>query len=230
MLRGIRKASSNWLGKTIMTIAMGALIVSFGVWGIADIFRGFGQSTLAKVGHTEISLNEFRQTYMDRLQQIGRQFGHPLTPEQARAFGFDRQVLQQTISEVALDEQARRLGLNQSDAETMRTIFSDPNFKGVSGAFDPQRFQAIIRQFGYSEARYLADQRKVSLRRQIAGSVTAGVMPSNTLLDTISRFQNEQRSVDFIRLGPAQAGTIDPPSPEGLASYFDAHKGQSRAP
>ena len=55
MLRGIRKASSNWLGKTIMTIAMGALIVSFGVWGIADIFRGFGQSTLAKVGHTEIN-------------------------------------------------------------------------------------------------------------------------------------------------------------------------------
>ena len=230
MLRGIRKASSNWLGKTIMTIAMGALIVSFGIWGIADIFRGFGQSTLAKVGHTEISLNEFRQTYMDRLQQIGRQFGHPLTPEQARAFGFDRQVLQQTISEVALDEEAQRLGLNQSQAETMRTIFSDPNFKGVNGAFDPQRFEAIIRNFGYTEARYLADQRKVSLRRQIAGSVTAGLIPSNTLLDALSRFQNEQRSVDFVRLGPTQAGTIDPPSPEALQSYFNDHKAQFRAP
>jgi peptidyl-prolyl cis-trans isomerase D len=213
-----------------MTIAMGALIVSFGVWGIADIFRGFGQSTLAKVGHTEISLNEFRQTYMDRLQQIGRQFGHPLTPEQARAFGFDRQVLQQTISEVALDEEAQRLGLNQSQAETMRTIFSDPNFKGVNGSFDPQRFQAIIRNFGYTEARYLADQRKVSLRRQIAGSITAGLIPSNTLLEALSRFQNEQRSVDFIRLGAAQAGTIDPPSPEALASYFNEHKAQFRAP
>src|SRR5215468_9830147 len=114
MLRGIRKASSNWLGKTIMTVAMGALIVSFGIWGIADIFRGFGQSTLAKVGHTEISLNEFRNIYTDRLQQVGRQFGRPLTPEQARAFGIDRQVLQQTIAEAALDEDARRMGLNQS--------------------------------------------------------------------------------------------------------------------
>ena len=80
MLRGLRKASSNWLGKTIMAVVMGVLIVSFGIWGIADIFRGFGQSTLAKVGHTEISLNEFRQIYNDRLQQIGRQFGRPLTP------------------------------------------------------------------------------------------------------------------------------------------------------
>ena len=77
MLRGLRKASSNWVGKAIMAVVMGVLIVSFGIWGIADIFRGFGQSTLAKVGHTEISMNEFRQIYTDRIQQIGRQFGRP---------------------------------------------------------------------------------------------------------------------------------------------------------
>src|SRR5713226_7100467 len=138
MLRGMRKASSNWLGKTIMSVVMGVLIISFGVWGIADIFRGFGQSTLAKVGHTEISLNQFRQLYTDRLQQIGRQFGRPLTMEQARAFGFDRQVLQQTIAEAALDEDARRLGLGQSDEETMRLVVSDPTFQCINGKFDPQ--------------------------------------------------------------------------------------------
>ena len=122
MLRGMRKASSNWLGKTIMAVVMGVLIISFGVWGIADIFRGFGQSTLATVGHTDISTDQFRQLYTDRLQQLGRQFGRPLTMDQARAFGFDRQVLQQTIAEAALDEQARRLGLGQSDDETRRMI------------------------------------------------------------------------------------------------------------
>src|SRR6201999_3654715 len=145
------KASSNWIGKAIMAVVMGVLIVSFGIWGIADIFRGFGQSTLAKVGHTEISTNEFRQTYTDRLQQIGRQFGRPLTMEQARTFGFDRQVLQQTIAEAALDEEARRLGLGQSDQETLRTVFNDPNFRGVNGSFDPARFQTMIRQLGFSE-------------------------------------------------------------------------------
>jgi peptidyl-prolyl cis-trans isomerase D len=230
MLRGLRKASSNWLGKTIMAVVMGVLIVSFGIWGIADIFRGFGQSTLAKVGHTEISLNEFRQIYNDRLQQIGRQFGRPLTQEQARAFGFDRQVLQQTIAEAALDEKARQLGLGQSDAETMRVILADPNFKGMNGAFDPQRFQMIIRQFGYTEARYLADQKRVSLRRQLTNTITAGLTPSNTLMEALSRFQNEQRSVEYVKLGAAQAGTIDPPSPETLAAFFDEHKAQFRAP
>src|SRR6202012_4522983 len=226
MLRGLRKASSNWLGKTIMAGVMGVLIISFGIWGIADIFRGFGQSTLAKIGHTEISTEQFRQLYTDRLQQIGRQFGRPLTMDQARAFGLDRQVLQQTIAEAALDEEARRLGLGQSDEETKRTIFSDPNFRGTNGQFDPARFQAAIRQYGYSEARYVADQRKVSLRRQIAGTVSAGLAPPKVMIDALSHFQNEQRSVEYVKLDAAQAGTIDPPSPETLASYFDDHQVQ----
>ena len=230
MLRGMRKASSNWLGKTIMAVVMGVLIISFGVWGIADIFRGFGQSTLATIGHTEISINEFRQLYTEKLQQIGRQFGRPLTMDQARAFGLDRQVLQQTIAEAALDEQARRLGLGQSDAETMRMIFNDPNFRGVGGAFDPARFQTVIRQFGFTEQRYVADQRRVSLRRQIAGTISAGLEPPKAMIEALSRFQNEQRSIEYVKLDATQAGAIDPPSPETLAGYFDDHKAQFRAP
>src|SRR5439155_17069096 len=155
MLPGMRKASSNWLGKPIMAVVMGVLIVSFGVWGIADIFRGFGQSTLAKIGHTEISAEAFRQIYNDKLQQLGRQFGRPLTPDQARSFGLDRQVLQQTIAEAALDEEARRLRLGQSDHQIRQHIKNDPNFKGVGGNFDPNRFQAVIRNIGYTEQPYV---------------------------------------------------------------------------
>lgn len=230
MLRGMRKASSNWLGKTIMAIVMGVLIVSFGIWGIADIFKGFGQSTVAKIGSTEISVNEFRQIYTDRLQQISRQFGRPLTPDQARAFGIDRQVLQQTIAEAALDEEARRLGLGQTDDQIRQVIMNDPNFKGVGGNFDANRFQAVIRNFGYTEQRYVAEQRKVSLRRQITGTIGAGIEPPKTMIDVLTRYQNEQRAIEFVRLDAAQAGQIDAPSPEALATYFEDHKVQFRAP
>jgi len=226
----MRKASSNWLGKAVMSVVMGVLIVSFGIWGIADIFKGFGQSSLAKIGKTEISTEQFRQIYTDKLQQLGRSFGRPLTMEQARAFGLDRQVLQQTIAEAALDEEARRMGLGQSDAETMRTIYADPNFKGLSGAFEPARFQAAIRQFGYTEQRYLAEQRRVGLRRQIAGTISAGLEPPKLMVDALTRFQNEQRSIDYLKLDAAQAGTIETPSPEKLAAYFEDHKTQFRAP
>lgn len=213
-----------------MAVVMGVLIVSFGVWGIADIFRGFGQSTLAKIGGIEISTEQFRQLYTDKLQQISRQFGRPLSTEQARAFGVDRQVLQQVIAESTLDEAARGLGLRESNDEVMKTIYNDPNFKGANGAFDPVRFAQLIRQFGYTEQRYIAEQKRVSLRRQIAGTISAGVEPSTTLIDALSRYEDEQRSVEYVKLEAAQAGTIAPPTPETLATYYDQHKAQFRAP
>ena len=62
MLRGLRKASSNWLGKAVMAGVVGFLVISFAIWGIGDIFRGFGRSTAIKIGHTEIGI-EIQQTF-----------------------------------------------------------------------------------------------------------------------------------------------------------------------
>ena len=50
------------------------------------------------------------------------------------------------------------------------------------------------------------------------------------MIEALSRFQNEQRNIEYVKLDAAQAGTIDPPSPEALAAYFDDHKAQFRAP
>jgi len=230
MLRGLRKASSNWVGKTIMAVVMGVLIVSFAIWGIADIFRGGGQSALAKVGSTQISSEQFRQLYTERLQQISQQIGRPLTMDQARGFGLDRQVLQQVVSEAVLDEDARRMGLSQSDAEIMRSIVEDPRFRGTNGAFDPARFNASMRQIGMSEQRYIAEQRRLGLRQQIARTITEGVEAPKTLVSALLKFRNEERTIEYLKLDAAQAGAIEAPSPEALAGYFEDHKLQFRAP
>jgi peptidyl-prolyl cis-trans isomerase D len=50
MLRGLRNASSSWLGKSVMAGVVGFLVLSFAIWGIGDVLRGFGRSTLAKIG------------------------------------------------------------------------------------------------------------------------------------------------------------------------------------
>jgi peptidyl-prolyl cis-trans isomerase D len=226
----MRKASSNWLGKTVMSVMFGVLIISFGIWGIADIFKGFGQSSLAKIGSTEISTEQFRNLFTDKLQQIGRRFGRPLTMDQARQFGLDRQVLQEVIADASLDETVRRLGLGVSDADVVRVISNDQNFKGLDGKFEHDRFVQIIRQAGYTEQRYIAEQRRRILRSQITGTVIAGLEPPKTQLDALVRFQNEQRSAEYVRLTAAQAGTIDPPSPEVLAAYFEERKQLFRAP
>jgi peptidyl-prolyl cis-trans isomerase D len=230
MLRGLRKASSNWLGKVVMAAVVGFLIISFAIWGIGDIFRGFGRSTVAKIGRTEITVEQFRTLYNDRLQQYSRQFGRPIGAEQARALGLDRLVISQVVSEMVLDERARAMGLNLSDAEVAKQITADPAFQGPNGQFDRFRFEQMIRSAGYTEARFVAEQKRRLLRRALANTIATGLTAPKTLLEAMNRYQNEQRAIEYVLLDRAQAGEIPPPSPEVLAKYYEERKILFRAP
>jgi peptidyl-prolyl cis-trans isomerase D len=230
MLRGLRKASSNWLGKAVMAAVVGFLIISFGIWGIADVFRGGGRATVATVGNTEISAEQFRQTYTDQLQQFQRQVGRPIPPEQARALGIDRQILEKMMAEAAIDQRTRSLGLGVGDDEIARRIMQDPAFRGINGQFDQQRFEQSIRAAGFTEPRYIAKLRNDALRKQLEDSLIGGVTAPRTALEAFNRYQNEERSIDYVVLGAAVAGDVPAPSAEELAKYFDDRKALFRAP
>jgi peptidyl-prolyl cis-trans isomerase D len=230
MLRGLHKASSTWLGKAVMATIMGFLVISFAIWGIGDIFRGFGRNAVATIGGTEISIEQFRQFYNDRLQQLGRQVGRPITPDEARARGLDRQLLAQLIAETTVDEQAKQLRLGIDSAEIAKRITSDPSFRGPSGQFDRTRFEQIIRQAGFTESRFIEEQRRSILRRQIAQSITGDLTVPSTALAAVNQFQNEKRQIEYVALEAAQAGEIAAPTPEVLAKYFDERKTLFRAP
>lgn len=230
MLRGIHKASSTWLGRGIMAIIMGGLVISFAIWGIGDIFRGFGLNSAIKIGKTEISIEQFRQYYNERLQQLSRQAGRVITPDQARTLGIDRQVLGQLVAETTLDEQAKALRLGISNAEIASRITSDPTFRGLSGQFDRSRFEEIIRQAGFTETRFVEEQRRVILRREIALSIGGDFRVPATAMAAINQYQSEKRAIEYLALGPAQAGDIPTPTPEVLGKFFEERKVLFRAP
>jgi peptidyl-prolyl cis-trans isomerase D len=230
MLRGLHKASSTWLGKGLMAAVMGFLVISFAIWGIGDIFRGFGLNAVATVGGTEISIEQFRQFYNDRLQQLGRQVGRPITPDEARARGLDRQLLGQLIAETTVDEQAKKLHLGLSNEEIAKRITTDPSFQGVNGQFDRTRFEQLIRQAGFTEGRFIEDQRRSMLRKQIAQSVSGDLKVPAAALTMLNQYQNEKRKIEYVALASAQAGAVPTPTPEVLSKYFEERKNLFRAP
>ena len=94
MLESIRNASQGVVGKAIMTIVMGLIIVSFVIWGVGDMLRGFSPSTVASVGGAKISAQDYRIAYDRAIQQYQRR-RRPFTNEEARQVGLDRSVLRQ---------------------------------------------------------------------------------------------------------------------------------------
>ncbi|HUI14090.1 MAG TPA: peptidyl-prolyl cis-trans isomerase, partial [Xanthobacteraceae bacterium] len=206
------------------------LAASFAIWGINDIFRGFGRSTLAKIGSTEIPIEQFRQTYNDRLQALQQQAGRPITPEMAQAYGLPRQVLSEMVAQAGLDERARQMRLGISNAEIVRLITANPTFQDEHGTFDRARFEMALRNANFNEQRFVAEQRNFTLRRQIVDSVSGNLPLPKSWLDVYNQFLNQERSIQYVALGPAQAGDIPQPTDEELSKYFDARKIMFRAP
>jgi len=95
LMEKLRQGAGGWVAK----IFLGLLILSFGVWGIADVFRGIGAADVAVIGSTKIGTEEFRRLYTERLQQLSRQFGRGISPDQSRLLGLDRQILGEMLAE-----------------------------------------------------------------------------------------------------------------------------------
>ncbi len=81
-----------------------------------------------------------------------------------------------------------------------------------------------------TEPAFIATERQTTLRRQLIDSISGGVTPPQTWLDAINQFQNEERSIKYVALGPAQAGDIPQPTDDELSKYFDDRRILFRAP
>lgn len=230
MLEGMRAAHQSWIGRSLMAVLMGLIVVSFAIWGIGDIFRGFGAGRLARVGDVEISTEAYRTAYQNELQRLQRRARQPITNEQARAAGLDRQVIGRMVSEAALDQQTRKLGLAMGDKDIAKAIETDPSFRAPGGQFDRDRFNDAIREAGYTERSFVREQRNVYLRQEIIESLTAGIAAPAAFLEGVHRFQEEARTVETLLLPTASVGEIAAPAADALQKYFDDRKKNFHAP
>ena len=105
MLDAMRRGAVNWLAKVLL----GLLIVAFALWGVADVFRNYGRGTLARIGNTEISVDEYRQAYQEEMASISRRLGgRRLTAEQAKMLGVEQRTLSRLIGTAAIDSARAR--------------------------------------------------------------------------------------------------------------------------
>ncbi|CAN7201979.1 SurA N-terminal domain-containing protein [Bosea sp. LjRoot90] len=230
MMQGIRKAGQSLIGKLIIAVMFGFLIISFAVWGIGDIFRGYGRNAVAVVGKTEIGLEQLRTAYQNEVQQLTRQQRRPISPELARALGLDQRVLSRLVTDATLDQTASKLGLAVSDETVRNSLFNDPNLKNAAGQFDPNRFNELLRAMGLNEQGFVREQRAVTMRQELAEMVVGAVTAPAALQELGHRLRHEKREIAYITLPDSAAGEIAAPAEDALRKYFDERKAAFRAP
>ena len=115
MLEAMRNAAQGIVGKAIMTVVMGLIIVSFAIWGVGDMLRGFtANDRRHRRRGDDLAPRNSAPPMTERSSNISAGCASPLTNAQAHASGS-------TAGAAAADQrrgarrQARTLGLAISD-------------------------------------------------------------------------------------------------------------------
>ncbi len=196
MLETLRAASKSW----VAAILIGMLILSFAIWGINDIFRGNKATWLAKVGDTEIDQRTFDTELRQRLRRMPGPDGRPMTVAEAQAQGIDRVVLESMIADIAVLQEARRMGLTASDQMVRDGIAAIPGLLGPDGNIDQQRLQQGLYDMGLSEAQFVELMREDLIRAQLLQTAQVGAPAPRTLAAALAAYENERRVVEYIVL------------------------------
>lgn len=228
MLDAMRRGVANLFAKLLL----GLLVIAFGIWGIGDyIVRGLQQTgTLASVGKTQITLEEYKQAYNIEMQVATAKLGHAPSPEQAQLLPLF--TLRRLIDDAAIELHARELGVTVTDDLIGRVIRGgNPEIVSKDGKIDMNKYIEIVRQSGaHSLREYESHQKRALTRQQLTETVGAGPAPQQFLIDALYRFRNETRVIEFIAPDFSKLVTVAEPAEDKLKAFFERSQRKYKAP
>ena len=225
MMDSMRKAAKSWVAKLLI----GLLAVSFGVWGIADVFKFASVNDLATVGSEEITAEAYGKAFQTRLQELSQQTGRGITPEEARVFGVDEGVLEFLVQGAALDNEAKALKLGVSNTYLAQDLMTNPAFLDSTGKFNAERFKQLLAQNGLSEATYFASERQRMLREALTQTAGSGMPVGAGVLEAQYRFDNEQRDARYFIVTTADS-EVPAPTDDEIKKEYEANPAAYTAP
>ncbi len=226
MLTSLRKSAGNWFTRIFLFI----LVISFGVWGVADFITSTVEPPLAKVAGATITAQEFNKDFRRELFRLQQQYGPEFSTAKAREMGFDREVLRQMLVGIMFDREAESMSLTTADQTIAQNIRENTSYRDSLGQFDRNIFQRALNDNGFSEKEYLRRARMDMTRRQLIAAVTAGTAAPQKLAATLYSLREEQRTAELLYIPQNAIGKIAGPTAAQLEAFHKANEVLFTAP
>ena len=227
MLQSMRQATKSWAARGVIII----LALSFGAFGINDVFTGGSRSAVATVGDVDVPTILFDRQFQRALQRERERSGRPdLTRDEAHRLGLTGQVLNLLVREYLLDAEASRLGLRAADASVMQELGNSPAFSNEQGAFDPELYDLVLERNNMTRTEYEDLIRVDLLRRQLLGTVGSERKVPEALIEAVHRYRAEERSAQLAVVSARRMTGLPEPGEAALAAYYEANTASFMAP
>ncbi len=222
MLEDIREKSQGLTAKIIL----GLIILTFAVAGVGS-YTNSVDTSVATVNGEAISQQDFNKAYQAQRNRMAQQFGEmfeTLSNDSNYMANFRQGVLDNLINERLIDQSSNTLAIRVSDERLKESIRQMPEFQ-VDGAFDNNRYLAIINQAGFYQSSDFRDYLRVEMtRRQLSQAImtTEFNLPYQEKLQT--ELQNQTRDVRFAVVTSEQFKESVDVSEEEIKDYYLANQ------
>ena len=227
MLQSMRQATKSWASRAVIIV----LALSFGAWGINDVFTGGSRSAVATVGEVEVPTVLFDRQFQRALQRERERSGRlDLTRDEAHQAGLTGQVLNLLVREYLVDAEANTLGLRTADSSVRQELENTPAFSNEQGAFDPELYDLVLERNNMTRTEYEDLIRIDLLRGQILDTVGSDRKVPEALIEAVHRYRSEERSARVALIPARGIRGLTEPGESAIQAYYEENTNSFMAP
>jgi len=217
MLSLMRKHAGTWMIKIIL----GAIVVVFVFWGVGS-YTSRRSGRVADVNGTIVTLDDYRHTYSNLVEQVRQSFGNNLNDELIQTLQLRKRALDQLVDRVLMLQAAEKLKIQVSDEELTQTIRNFSAFQ-TAGVFDNQRYLNTLSRTKLSPETFEEQQRELLIIDKLQTFITGNIKVSDLEAQQWYGWNNAEVDLDYVLLEPGQFKNIEPTADE-IRDFFDQHK------
>ena len=154
VLQSIRERLTGVLAFAIL----GILIIPFALVGVNEYFTSSSGNIVARVNETEISSNDFNQSFSNYRRRMQSIMGAAYDPVQFDQLIVRREHLDNLIDQELITQAAQSMGLDVDDATLAEEIRNIPAFQ-VDGQFNADVYQSRLLSQGMTPKQFQAEMR-----------------------------------------------------------------------
>ncbi len=220
-------AKSPWAA-----VLMGVLILSFGVWGVRDVFHNRISDAVVTAGSRQVSSPEFKQIFDGRLRDLQQQNGgEAISAQEAVDHGFHKQLLDRLADQESVMEEIRRVGVQPADTLIIARLRKIPAFfNKVTGTFDHDAYVRALGEQNLTVTQFESDLKDDIAQQQFSIGLVAGLAAPRTYSALTALLAQQSREADYFLLDPKSAPKPAAPTEAELVKFMKDNADRLRRP
>jgi len=218
VLQSIRERLTGVLAFAIL----GILIVPFALVGVNEYFTSSSGNIVARVNETEITTNDFNQSFSNYRRRMQSILGASYDPVQFDQLMVRREHLDALIDQELITQAAQSMGLDVDDATLAEEIRKIPAFQ-VDGQFNADVYQSRLLSQGMTPQQFQAEMRSQFVITELPKNIAESSIATSSELKEFVGLLEQKRTFNAVQV-PA---VLPEPAPEfsdaDIAAWHDTH-------